>query len=220
MSDLALLRLLQVCDSAFPVGGFAYSHGLEWSAHEGIVRDESSLRAFLETYVEQCAGRHWLPAALAAFQARNERQLRGIDQRFDNSFASPAERSASLTMGARLRHEAANAFRLEAGAADGSPGHFAVVFGCCARQSGVTERAMLEGLAFTMVQSVVQAALRLGFIGQSAATRLAGEAGPSILAAVDTVLKRGPRRMYGSFAPGIDVATTLQPTLTFRMFAS
>ncbi len=220
MNDLALLRLLQVCDSAFPVGGFAYSHGLEWSAHEGIVRDESTLRAFLETYVEQCAGRHWLPAALAAYRARNERQLRRIDGRFDVSFASPAERNASLTMGRRLRHEAANAFRLETGGADSSPGHFAVVFGSCARQCGVTERSAWEGLAFTMVQSVVQAAQRLGFIGQSAATRLVGEAGPSILAAVDGSLRRGPRRMFGSFAPGIDVATTLQPTLTFRMFAS
>lgn len=220
MTGLALLRLLQLCDSAFPVGGFAYSHGLEWLVHEGIVRDEESLRGFLETYVEQSGGHHWLPAALIAYRAESDGAIANADRRFDRSFTAPAERAASRTMGSRLRHESGNAFGFDPTPGGGSPGHFAVVFGACARHCGIEERPAIEGLAFTMVQSVIQAALRLGLIGQSAATRLAAEAGPAITGAVDTTLRRPPQRRYGAFAPGIDVASSLQPTLTFRMFAS
>ena len=31
---------------AFPVGAFAYSHGLEWAAEAGDVRDEATLVAW------------------------------------------------------------------------------------------------------------------------------------------------------------------------------
>ena len=220
MNDLALLRLLQICDSAFPVGGFAYSHGLDWLTHEGIVRDEASLAALLDTYVDQCAGRHWLPAALAAHGSTTGGMLKRIDRRFDLSFASPVERDASRSMGRRMRTESSTAFGFEADGEGSHAEHFAVVFGDCARRCGVEERAALNGLAFTMVQSVIQAALRLGFVGQSAATRLAARASADIAEATQRVLA-SPRRMrFGAFGPGIDVASALQPALNFRMFAS
>jgi urease accessory protein len=220
VNDLALLRLLQICDSAFPVGGFAYSHGLEWLTHEGIVRDEASLAALLDTYVDQCAGRHWMPAALAAHEATTSRMLERIDRRFDLSFASPVERDASRSMGWRLRTEASNAFGFEDKGDERPAEHFAVVFGDCARRCGVTAGPALHGLGFTMVQSVVQAAVRLGFVGQSAATRLAANGGDGIASAARRTMESPRRLRFGAFSPGIDVAATLQPTLNFRMFAS
>jgi urease accessory protein len=35
VSDADLLTLVQWLSPAFPVGGFAYSHGLEWAISEG-----------------------------------------------------------------------------------------------------------------------------------------------------------------------------------------
>ncbi|MBL8893650.1 MAG: urease accessory protein UreF, partial [Rhizobiales bacterium] len=39
-----LLLLLNWMSPTFPVGGFAYSHGLEWAIVAGIVKDAESLR--------------------------------------------------------------------------------------------------------------------------------------------------------------------------------
>ena len=41
------LPLLIWFSPAFPVGAFAYSHGLEWAVEEGSVRDAASLRDWL-----------------------------------------------------------------------------------------------------------------------------------------------------------------------------
>jgi urease accessory protein len=42
---------------SFPVGAFAYSHGLEWAVEDGSVRDLDSLTAWLEAVVRDGAGR-------------------------------------------------------------------------------------------------------------------------------------------------------------------
>ena len=47
MDDASLLQLLTFTSPAFPVGSFAYSHGLEWVVEAGAVCDEESLRHWL-----------------------------------------------------------------------------------------------------------------------------------------------------------------------------
>ncbi|MBL8895572.1 MAG: urease accessory protein UreF [Rhizobiales bacterium] len=42
-----LLLLLNWMSPTFPVGGFAYSHGLEWAIEAGIVNDAASLRDWI-----------------------------------------------------------------------------------------------------------------------------------------------------------------------------
>ncbi len=44
-----LLAALQLGDSAFPVGGFALSHGLETAVEEGFVRDLDAVERYLES---------------------------------------------------------------------------------------------------------------------------------------------------------------------------
>src|SRR5262245_66042002 len=50
-----LVRVLQFGDSMFPVGGFAFSCGLESAIQTGIVADAATLHAFTRTAVEQAA---------------------------------------------------------------------------------------------------------------------------------------------------------------------
>lgn len=56
MGDLArLLQLVQFSDSALPVGAFTFSNGLESAVQEGVVRDASSLKAFVFAATHQAA---------------------------------------------------------------------------------------------------------------------------------------------------------------------
>ncbi len=63
-----LMHLLEFSDSAFPIGTFSFSNGLESAAFEGIVYDADTLEQYTRTVLQQtiyCDG----IAALQAFRA-------------------------------------------------------------------------------------------------------------------------------------------------------
>jgi urease accessory protein len=67
MADIAapaLLKLLTFLSPAFPVGAFAYSHGLEWAIDDGAVADAATLRAWLTDLLER--GSAWNDGILFA----------------------------------------------------------------------------------------------------------------------------------------------------------
>lgn len=55
--ELALIRLMSWLSPAFPVGSFAYSHGLEYAVEAGLVRDRKSLLGWLTDVLIEGAGR-------------------------------------------------------------------------------------------------------------------------------------------------------------------
>ena len=57
-----LLKLLTFLSPAFPVGSFAYSHGLEWLIDSGAVRTAEALRSWLTDLIEIGSG--WNDAVL------------------------------------------------------------------------------------------------------------------------------------------------------------
>ncbi len=62
------LSLHQLFSPAFPVGAFAYSHGLETCVQAGQVQDGAALQDWLSTVLEHGAG--WCDAVLLAQAAR------------------------------------------------------------------------------------------------------------------------------------------------------
>jgi urease accessory protein len=60
----AQLRLLAFLSPAFPVGGFAYSHGLERAVHDGLLPDADALREWLSDLIAHGSG--WNDAVLFA----------------------------------------------------------------------------------------------------------------------------------------------------------
>jgi urease accessory protein len=56
-TEPALLRLLAWLSPAFPTGGFAYSHGIEWAVEAGDITDEATLRDWLADVLVHGAGR-------------------------------------------------------------------------------------------------------------------------------------------------------------------
>src|SRR3569832_399143 len=93
LSTGALLRLMAWLSPAFPVGGFAYSHGLERAVHDGLIADRKDLAGWLEPLVELGSG--WNDAVLFA-----ESWRRGRDGGALNEVAALAEALA----GSQERH--------------------------------------------------------------------------------------------------------------------
>ncbi len=59
-----LLLLLTWMSPAFPVGAFAYSHGLEWAIEDGTVQSADDLRIWIEDVITRGSG--WNDAVLFA----------------------------------------------------------------------------------------------------------------------------------------------------------
>ena len=67
-----LLQLLAFMSPAFPIGSFAYSHGLEWAIDDGVVTSADDVEAWIESLLTHGSG--WNDAVLfaAAFDANGE----------------------------------------------------------------------------------------------------------------------------------------------------
>ncbi|MEO8260821.1 MAG: urease accessory UreF family protein [Acidobacteriota bacterium] len=226
--DHALLSLLHLCDSLFPIGSFAYSDGLESAAAAGLVTGAADLGGWLDVCLEEGFVRSDGPAivhAWPAVEAADWDALIAIDEEVTALRASSTARVANRSMGLRLLKTWQGlypAVRLEQMLAlvpvrrlgPTLPVAFAAVGSC----GGVTPRDLLAGFAYTRLAATISAAMRLVSIGQTDAHRLLSVALARVPASIDAVLARPARPE--SFAPALDIAQINQQYLHARLFRS
>lgn len=97
----SLLPLLVWASPAFPVGAFAYSHGLEWVAESGRVRDRTSLEGWLGDLLEHGAPRNDAILLAAAWQAVADKQRTGAASCPERGQDRPEGRGDLAAAGAR-----------------------------------------------------------------------------------------------------------------------
>lgn len=223
----SLLRAFYLADSALPVGGYAYSHGLETLVHQGAVASPDDVGHLLAHYIRQPLERQQFPALLAALRAQDEAALARIDLRLDASISPAPEREAGRALGRRLVQlgpilapgfeGTAYARSVAAGEA---PGQHAVAMGSLARQLAVPPAVALAAFGHAALVTITGAATRLGVIGPAAAAGLVAGAAAALEAAIQRALDAPTARRFGAFSPTLEVASARHPTLPFRMFAA
>ncbi len=95
-TDAQILTLTQWLSPAYPVGAFAYSHGLEAAADQGWVTDAPSLEAWLKDVIWHGAGRSDALLLAAAWQAESAQDIAQIDATA-RAFAASKERLLETT---------------------------------------------------------------------------------------------------------------------------
>jgi urease accessory protein len=171
-SNIALLRLMAWLSPAFPVGGFAYSHGLERAAHDGLVANGESLAGWLETLVEM--GSAWNDAVLFTEAWRRAREGGDLDEvaALAEALAGSQERHTETMLQGAAFLKAAAAWpnpvlgRLPAECA------YSVAVGAVAGGNGIALQDALSAFLQAFFSNLVQASIRLGVVGQSGATAL------------------------------------------------
>jgi urease accessory protein len=219
----ATLHLLAWLSPAFPVGAFAYSHGLEAAVDSGDIADAETLRAWLSDLIGHGTARTdsvLAAAAYAAAEAKDAEALREI-----NALAlalSPARerRLETATMGTAF----CGAIRAAWGEASAAllPERdvaYPVAFGAACAAQGLARMACLEGFALAFVQNLVSAAVRLGPIGQTDGQRVTA----ALLPAVRTLAAFAAGSTLddvGGCAFRSDIAAMRHETLYSRLFRS
>lgn len=178
MTTEPLLRLLAWLSPAFPVGAFAYSHGLEWFIETGDIHDRASLGAAVEDLL--ILGGGWNDAVLLA---EAYRCVVAGDQAGLNHAADLA---LALTGGAerRLETEAmGTAFHRAVHAVwplpDTSPAlsrpdavGYPVAVGHAAAGHGLALTPVLAGYLHAFAANLISAGVRLIPLGQTDGLRL------------------------------------------------
>jgi urease accessory protein len=223
----ALLALLHLGDSLFPIGAYAHSDGLEAATATGLVRTAGDLGAWLDVCLDEGVGRVDGPAVLQAWTAFSERDwaaLRALDAEITALRPSAAARQAIRAMGFRLAttwhalHPEAGFAPLLAPSADGSHGPAQpIAFACAAASAGVGQRDAAAAFAYTRLAATISAAMRLMPLGQTDAHAQLARVLDRVPAAIDAAFAR---TSLESFQPAMDVALMSQPYLESRLFLS
>jgi urease accessory protein len=213
---VALLRLLQIFDSQFPVGAFAHSGGVETYASLGGGLPE--LREILQAQIALGWGRSELAAAHLAWRGGNgESRHAVLSRQVDALKVVPAVRQASVGLGRRTR-ELLRRLYPEA-AVDVDPPHHAIVVGAAARRLGIGVHELLLAYAQSLATGTLTAALRCMPVSPAQAQRLLADAHSDIAGAVRRAID-DPETMLFTCTPALDIRSHEQAFLRTRLFQS
>lgn len=168
----ALLRLMAWLSPAFPVGSFSYSHGLERAVHEGLISGQDSLRDWLQALLDMGSG--WNDAVLLAESWRRAGNGGDLVEVADlaEALASSQERHRETVLQGAAFVSAASAWPSEVLQRLPETSPYCVAVGAVAGAHGVPHGDALAAYLQSFHSNLIQAAIRLGVIGQTAAMQL------------------------------------------------
>ena len=188
------LRLMAWLSPGYPVGAYAYSHGLEWAVECGDVVDEASLTEWLADVLERGSGRNDLILCAHAQAAARADDAASLCDLNDLALALAPSRELRLETSQQgrsfldaTRAAWGNAALVRLG--DGLAGEVAypVAVGLAAGAHRMAPEPVLAGFGLAFVQNLVSAALRCAPIGQSAGTRVIAALTPRVTAHAATI---------------------------------
>jgi urease accessory protein len=176
-----LARVLQFGDSMLPVGGFAFSGGLESAVQQGVVRDATTLHEFVATAAAQAARGDGVALVCAhrAAAGGDADAVARIDARVYARKLSSETRTMSTRMGRKLAELAADVTgspvladwraRVVSGA---TPGCYPVALAVDFAAIGLSEREAFTVHQYGVCAMILSAALRLMRIGHVETQRM------------------------------------------------
>jgi urease accessory protein len=162
----SLLRLLTWLSPAFPVGGFAYSGGLERAVHDGLLTNAVELESWLSTMLS--AGALWNDAVLLteAWNAAGDPSRLAEVMELAEALAGSSERHLEIMVQGEAFVAAAMAWPNPVLDCLGRRPPYSTAVGAVAAAHDVTLQDTLIAFLHALASQGVSAAIRLGLLGQ------------------------------------------------------
>lgn len=215
----ALLRLMAWLSPAFPIGGFAWSSGLERAAFDGLVKDAGSLAGWLSTLLQH--GALWNDAVLFAEawrQFEDEASLKETAE-LALALAGSAERfTETLSLG-KAFIVAASAWPHPAFDRLPKDVPLPVAVGSVAAAHGIPLDQALAAYLHAMVSQSVSAGIRLGVSGQTEGVKVLADL-EGLIGGVAKNAARATTDDLGGATVQAEIASLRHETQNTRLFRS
>jgi len=219
-------RLMLWLSPAFPVGAFAYSHGLEWAAEAGWVRDRATLETWLGDLVRHGGLRNDLIFLARSAESFGRGDLVHLDD--INALALALQPSAERRLetaqqGTSFLGTIVAAWpvpRLDTlDERFGGDVAYPVAVGIAVAAHGVAPKGGLLGYAVAFLTNLISAAIRLSVIGQTDGQRVLAALLPRAAEAATFAESAGLDDIGGASLRS-DIASLAHETQYTRLFRS
>ena len=219
-----LLPLLTWMSPAYPVGGFAFSHGLEWAVETGDVCDRGGLEAYIRAALEQGGGWCDLVFMAAAWRAARAGEAKALDEIADLAAAWRGSAETAL----ESSHQGAAFARATCAAFPGTPldalaerrgGEIAFAVAVGAATAATPLDAALLAFAQAFAANLVSAGVRLVPLGQTDGLLALAALAP-VVTSVARAAQETPLDALSTSALRIDLASMRHETQYTRLFRS
>lgn len=212
-----ILRLMLLLSPSFPIGGFAYSHGLEQASAEGRVPDAAALLEWLSGLLG--CGSQWNDAVLLADAHRRTaagQELCGLLDLAGALSGSKERHFEQQNLGGAFI-SALQAGGLETPGALGESAAYPIAVGAAAAAHGIDATSAAAAYLHSFASNQVQCAIRLGILGQAGGVKLLAALEP-VIADVAARAAASSLDDLGSNTIAADIASMRHETLYSRIF--
>jgi urease accessory protein len=218
---LTILPLFVWLSPAFPVGAYAYSHGLEWAAEAGDVRDAATLADWLEDLADHGAPRLDVTLFAAAWRVAGDAAAFADINALAIALAGSQERRLETTAQGTAFVTAVHA-AWPCSALDGLAGEpvaYPVAVGGAAAGHGIALETAAPAFAQALFGNLISAAIRLSVVGQTDGQKLIALLSPRLASMAAQALLDDPEK-FGTCAFRSDIAAMKHETQYSRLFRS
>ncbi|WP_242521499.1 urease accessory protein UreF [Motiliproteus sp. SC1-56] len=221
-SSRALLHLLHLTSPSLPIGGFAYSQGLEYAIDSGWITTDSELQQWLQGVLGEGMARLELPLLLRFAEAYRQKDEGAVN--YWNHWLLANRETKELLfedqqLGLALRRLLVSLAVIETDDRLPAEPSYCSQFARAAGHYGVSDSEMLTGFAWAWLENQIAVACKTLPLGQTAAQQLMMRLLPVIDQAVATA-QRLPDDRLGATLPGVALASSLHETQYSRLFRS
>lgn len=224
---ISLMRLIQFTDSAFPIGTFSFSNGLETAIYEKIVYDAQTLEEYTRSIALQAAYSDGI-AAIHAYRAACKDDYEAIveaDHRLIQFKMNDEARLMQKRMGKKMAELSIQIFDdpatikrwLDDINANKTPGTFPVAQALVFANGGLSEKELFSSHQYGVINMVLGAALRAVRVSHYDTQRILFKLSEQTEEFYNEISTMGLDDM-NSFVPQIDILASLHEKGTMRMF--
>lgn len=223
IADAALLRVLQLASPALPIGGYAYSQGLEYAIEQDWVRDLDSAAAWLSALAERSLGQLDIPVLLRQYAALEKADAKSFSHWNDWLLAS--RETAELYLedsqqgGALLRLMRSLELPAALEWSGSEPLALVSAFAMAGQHWCTGSHALALGVLWSWLENQAGAATKLIPLGQTDAQRLLDRLLPSLPAIVERAAELANEAL-GAGLPGLAFASARHEHQYTRLFRS
>lgn len=221
---LAQLRLLQLVSPALPVGGFAFSHGLEYAVQAGWVKDGETLGEWIEGVMRNSVAVIDVPLLLRAIAAAQQRDADALAKWNAETLAwrETAElHQADVAMGGALAKllRSLPGYEFTSGLLALREISWVTAFAVAAAALQIDPQSAALAYLWNFLENQVTSALKLMSFGQTAGQQILHDLAVTIPPLVNAAQALRDDQL-GIGAPAVALASAWHETQYSRLFRS